>query len=252
MSISKLFDLSGQTAIITGSGKGIGEGIARLLSLAGANVVVSSRTLEDIQKVSSDINSVGGSSIPFVCDVTDDAQVDALAKCAIQNFGKIDIWINNVGGSSGRTPLKELSREDWDQTIALTLTSVFIGCQVAAQNMTSGSIVNISSRSSWGAVPNNSHYGAAKAGVNVLTASLAHELGPEIRCNAVASGAVPTEIFFEVMKLRPEDLPAYAKETGIPLQRLGTPQDIAGTVLFLCSEASAWMTGEIITVSGGR
>ena len=252
MSISKLFDLSGQTAIITGSGKGIGEGIARLLSLAGANVVVSSRTLEDIQKVSSDINSVGGSSIPFVCDVTDDAQVDALAKCAIQNFGKIDIWINNVGGSSGRTPLKELSREDWDQTIALTLTSVFIGCQVAAQNMTTGSIVNISSRSSWGSVPNNSHYGAAKAGVNVLTASLAHELGPEIRCNAVASGAVPTEIFFEVMKLKPEDLPAYAKETEIPLQRLGTPQDIAGAVLFLCSEASAWMTGEIITVSGGR
>ena len=148
--------------------------------------------------------------------------------------------------------MADLSRSDWDRTIALTLTSVFVGCQVAAKNMKQGSIINISSRSSWGAVPNNSHYAAAKAGVNVLTASLAHELGPDIRCNAVASGAVPTDIFFKVMNMTPEDLPQYAKETGVPLERLGTPRDIAGAVLFLCSEASSWMTGEVITVSGGR
>jgi len=252
MSIPALFDLSGQTAVVTGSGKGIGEGIAKLLSEAGANVVVSSRTEEDIKKVARHIASDGGTAIPIVCDVTDDDQVHALAKGALDTFGKIDIWVNNVGGSTGRTPLKELTREDWDQTVALTLTSVFIGCQVAAMNMGKGSIINISSRSSWGAVPNNSHYAAAKAGVNVLTASLAHELGPEIRCNAVASGAVPTEIFFEVMDLEPDDLPAYAKETGVPLERLGSPQDIAGAVLFLCSEASSWMTGEVMTVSGGR
>ncbi|HJM28470.1 MAG: SDR family NAD(P)-dependent oxidoreductase [Acidimicrobiales bacterium] len=252
MIIPELFDLSGQTAVITGSGKGIGEGTAKLLSEAGASVVVSSRTEEDIRKVSDEIVSAGGSAIPIVCDVTKDEQVHALAKSALDTFGTIDIWVNNVGGSTGRTPLKELSREHWDQTIALTLTSVFVGCQVAAMNMKKGSIVNISSRSSWGAVPNNSHYAAAKAGVNVLTASLGHELGPDIRCNAVASGAVPTEIFFEVMDLKPADLPAYAKETGVPLERLGSPRDIAGAVLFLCSEASSWITGEVITVSGGR
>ena len=148
--------------------------------------------------------------------------------------------------------MADLSRSDWDRTIALTLTSVFVGCQVAAKNMKQGSIINISSRSSWGAVPNNSHYAAAKAGVNVLTASLAHELGPDIRCNAIASEAVPTDIFFKVMNMTPEDLPQYAKETGVPLERLGTPRDIAGAVLFLCSEASSWITGEVITVSGGR
>ncbi|MBT94628.1 MAG: oxidoreductase [Acidimicrobiaceae bacterium] len=252
MSVDKLFDLSGKVAVITGSGKGIGEGIAKLLSDSGAKVVISSRTRNDIEQVASQINGSGGTALPVVCDVTIDEQVESLAHSAIAEFNKIDIWVNNVGGSTGRSPLRDLPRTDWDETIALTLTSVFVGCQVAARNMRSGSIINISSRSSWGAVPNNSHYGAAKAGVNVLTSSLAHELGPDIRCNAVASGAVPTEIFFKVMKLKPEELPQYAKETGVPLERLGTPRDIAGAVLFLCSEASSWMTGEVITVSGGR
>ena len=252
MTPDSLFDLSGKVAVITGSGKGIGEGIAKLLSEAGAKVVVSSRTKADIEQVSSGIIEAGGVAYPVVCDVTNDEQVSSLAKSAISEFGEIDIWVNNVGGSTGRSPLAGLSRSDWDRTIALTLTSVFVGCQVAAKNMKQGSIINISSRSSWGAVPNNSHYAAAKAGVNVLTASLAHELGPHIRCNAVASGAVPTDIFFKVMNMTPEDLPQYAKETGVPLGRLGTPRDIAGAVLFLCSEASSWMTGEVITVSGGR
>ena len=252
MTPDSLFHLSGKVAVITGSGKGIGEGIAKLLSEAGAKVVVSSRTKADIEQVSSGIIEAGGVAYPVVCDVTNDEQVSSLAKSAISEFGEIGIWVNNVGGSTGRSPLADLSRSDWDRTIALTLTSVFVGCQVAAKNMKQGSIINISSRSSWGAVPNNSHYAAAKAGVNVLTASLGHELGPDIRCNAVASGAVPTDIFFKVMNMTPEDLPQYAKETGVPLERLGTPRDIAGAVLFLCSEASSWMTGEVITVSGGR
>ena len=252
MTPDSLFRLSGKVAVITGSGKGIGEGIAKLLSEAGAKVVVSSRTKADIEQVSSGIIEAGGVAHPVVCDVTNDEHVSSLAKSAISEFGEIDIWVNNVGGSTGRSPLADLSRSDWDRTIALTLTSVFVGCQVAAKNMKQGSIINISSRSSWGAVPNNSHYAAAKAGVNVLTASLAHELSPDIRCNAVASGAVPTDIFFKVMNMTPEDLPQYAKETGVPLERLGTPRDIAGAVLFLCSEASSWMTGEVITVSGGR
>lgn len=252
MNAENLFDLSGKVAVITGSGKGIGKGIANLLSEAGAKVVLCSRTLEDVEKVAREINDNGGIAFPTLCDVTNDDQLASLADSAISQFGVIDIWVNNVGGSTGRASIKDLSRSDWDQTIALTLTSVFVGCQVAARNMQRGSIINISSRSSWGAVPNNAHYAAAKAGVNVLTASLAHELGPDIRCNAVASGAVPTDIFFKVMKMKPEDLPQYAKDTGVPLQRLGTPKDIAGAVLFLCSEASSWMTGEVITVSGGR
>lgn len=251
MNTLELFDLSGKTAVVTGSGKGIGEGIAMALAEAGANVVVSARTIPDIERVRDQIIDNGGMAICHPCDATEDTQVEDLAQKAITEFGKIDIWVNNVGASTGRSPLKDLPRSHWDQTVAQTLTSTFIGCQTAARNMTSGAIINISSRSSSGAVPNNSHYAASKAGVNVLTASLAYELAPNIRVNSVSPGAVPTEIFYEVMKLTPEDLPAYAKETGVPLQRLGTPQDIASAVLYLASDASSWVTGEDITVSGG-
>ncbi|MEC7924754.1 MAG: SDR family NAD(P)-dependent oxidoreductase [Actinomycetota bacterium] len=251
MNTLDLFDLTGKTAVVTGSGKGIGEGIATALSEAGANVVVSARTIADIESVRDKIIESGGTAICHACDMTVDDDVEELAQKTIESFGTIDIWVNNVGASTGRSPLKDLSREDWDRTVALTLTATFIGCRTAARNMTTGAIVNISSRSSSGAVPNNSHYAASKAGVNVLTASLAYELAPNIRVNSVSPGAVPTEIFYEVMKISPEDLPAYAKETGIPLQRLGTPQDIASAVLYLASDASSWVTGEDITVCGG-
>lgn len=251
MNTLDLFDLSGQTAVITGSGKGIGEGIAKALAEAGAHVVISARTAADIERVRDDINNTGGSAISQICDMTIDKQVDELARSAIESLGSITIWVNNVGGSTGRIPLKDLSRENWDSTLALTLTSTFIGCQVAAKYIKEGSIINISSRSSSGPVPNNSHYAASKAGVNILTASLAVELAPNIRVNSVSPGAVPTEIFYEVMKLMPEDLPAYAKETGVPLERLGTPQDIAAAVLYLSSDAASWITGEDIVVSGG-
>ena len=118
--------------------------------------------------------------------------------------------------------------------------------------MSSGCIINISSRAAWGAVPNNGHYAAAKAGVNALTATLAQELGPDIRVNGVAPGAVPTDIFFEVMKLTPDELPDYARQTGVPLERLGTPLDVAAAVLYLASDAAAWVTGQTLVVSGGR
>ena len=251
MNTLDLFNLTGKTAVVTGSGKGIGEGIATALAEAGANVVVSARTITDIERVRDQIIESGGTAISHPCDMTVDHQVEELAQMTIESFGNIDIWVNNVGASTGRSPLKDLPREDWDRTVALTLTSTFIGCQIAAKNMTTGAIINISSRSSSGAVPNNSHYAASKAGVNVLTASLAYELAPNIRVNSVSPGAVPTEIFYEVMKLTPEDLPEYAKETGIPLKRLGTPQDIASAVIYLASDASSWVTGEDITVSGG-
>ena len=251
MNTLDLFDLTGKSAVITGSGKGIGEGIAKTLAEAGASVVVSARTVADIERVRDQIIGDGGIAISQACDMTIDNQVTELARKTIEEFEKIDIWVNNVGASTGRSPLKDLSREDWDRTLALTLTSTFVGCKTAAMHMTSGAIINISSRSSSGAVPNDSHYAASKAGVNVLTASLAYELAPDIRVNSVSPGAVPTEIFYEVMKLTPEDLPAYAKDTGIPLQRLGTPQDIASAVLYLASDASSWVTGEDITVSGG-
>ncbi len=251
--VASLYDLSGQVAVVTGSGRGIGRGIAELFAAAGACVVVAARRSDDLDDVVAGITSSGGQALAVPTDVTIDDAVHALAQAAVDHFGSLSIWVNNAGGSPGRSPLIELTREAWDQTIALNLTSAFVGAQAAARQMTAGgSIINISSRSSWGSVPNNGHYAASKAGVNVLTATLASELGPHIRVNGVAPGAVPTDIFFEVMKLTPEQLPQYAKDTGVPLERLGTPRDIASAALYLASPASSWVTGETITVSGGR
>lgn len=251
-SIDDLFDLTGQVAVVTGAGRGIGRGIAEMLAEAGAAVAVAARRADDLDDVVATIESAGGRALAVPCDVTADGTLEALAQAAVDAFGSLSIWVNNAGGSPGRSPLSELSMQDWDFTVALNLTSVLVGSQVAARYMSSGSIINITSRSSSGSVPGNGHYAAAKAGVNVLTATLATELGPDIRVNAVAPGAVPTDIFYEVMKLTPEDLPQYAKDTGVPLERLGTPADIAAAVLYLASPASSWVTGEIITVSGGR
>ncbi|NNE74109.1 MAG: SDR family oxidoreductase [Acidimicrobiales bacterium] len=252
MAVGELFDLDGQVAVVTGASRGIGRGIAELLADAGAKVVVASRTLADCEAVVEAIADAGGTAVAQAVDVTDEDAVEALAQRAVDAFGSLSIWVNNAGGSPGRMPLTELPRADWEFTVALNLTSVYLGARAAAKHMTAGSIVNISSRSSWGAVPNNGHYAATKAGVNVLTSTLAHEMGPDIRVNAVAPGAVPTDIFFEVMKMTPEDLPQYARDTGVPLERLGTPTDIAAAVLYLVAPASGWVTGELITVSGGR
>lgn len=247
-----LFDLTGEVAVVTGAGRGIGRGIAEMLADAGASVVVAARRADDLAEVVASIETAGGRALAVPTDVTADGALGALARRTLEEFGSLSIWVNNAGGSPGRSALAELTAADWDFTVALNLTSVLVGCQVAADHMTRGSIINITSRSSSGSVPGNGHYAAAKAGVNVLTATLATELGPDIRVNAVAPGAVPTDIFYEVMELTPEDLPQYARDTGVPLERLGTPADIAAAVLYLASPASAWVTGEIITVSGGR
>jgi 7-alpha-hydroxysteroid dehydrogenase len=250
--LDDLFGLKDRVAVVTGAGKGIGAGIATTLAAAGATVVVSARTASDLDAVVAEIAAAGGAAVAKVADVTIDDDLDALAQTAIDRFGRLDVWVNNAGGSPGRSPLVEMDRERWDRALALNLTSVWAGTAAAARRMTAGSIVNISSRTAWGAVVNNGHYAAAKAGVNSLTQTFSKELAPHIRVNAVAPGAVPTEIFFEVLNLTPADLPRYAKETGVPLERLGTPLDIAAAVLFLASPASAWMTGETLNVSGGR
>jgi NAD(P)-dependent dehydrogenase (short-subunit alcohol dehydrogenase family) len=249
---AELFDLSGQVAVVTGSGKGIGAGIATTLAAAGATVVVSARTAADLDLVVAEIVATGGCASAQVADVTIDSDLEALAAAAVRAYGRLDIWVNNAGGSPGRARLVELDRERWDRALALNLTSVWAGTRAAVAHMDRGSIVNVSSRTAWGAVVNNGHYAAAKAGVNSLTQTLSRELAPAIRVNGVAPGAVPTEIFYEVLGLTPDDLPQYARETGVPLERLGTPLDIAAAVLYLASPASAWMTGETLNVSGGR
>ena len=245
-----LFDMTGQVAVVTGGGRGIGEGIAKVFAAAGAAVVVAARRSGDIESVANSINLEGGRAIAVVTDVTDTDAVEALAAKAIDTFGHLNCWVNNAGGSAVRTPLRTLTRADWDDAISLNLTSVWVGCVTAANHMDSGSIINISSRAAYVGVPGSGHYAASKAAVNSLTQTMALEFAPRIRVNGIAPGAVPTEIMMKALDLNDESVLGLADT--IPLARLGTPTDIGATALFLATEAGSWMTGQTLIVSGGR
>ena len=248
----ELYSLSGKVAVITGGGRGIGEGIARSLASAGAKIVVAARRTEEVEAVARQIRTDGGEAIAITTDVTDDAAVDALARAAMDHFGSLSIWVNNAGGSPARMPMTELSRQAWDDCIALNQTAVWIGIVTAARYMETGSIINISSGAGTGPVPGSGHYGAAKAATNSLTQTASAELAPRIRVNGIAPGAVPTEIFRKAVGIESEaDLEAAEAAWNIPMGRFGTPLDMGACAVFLCSEAASWITGETIRVGGG-
>lgn len=252
MTIDRLFDLSGQVAVVTGAGRGIGEGIAHILSEAGASVVLAARRAAEVERVAKELREVGRRAIAVPTDVTVDAAVEALALRAIAEFGGLDIWINNAGGSAVRAPLTQITREAWDAAIALNLTSVWVCSVVASKHMRDGGrIVNISSAAGHGPMPGSGHYAAAKAGVNNLTQTLAVELGPRVRVNTISPGAVPTEIMMTALGLEDADLPALAKSLRLPMRRLGTPEDLGAAVLYFTSPASSWVTGQVLKVTGG-
>jgi NAD(P)-dependent dehydrogenase (short-subunit alcohol dehydrogenase family) len=251
MPTTRFTDLSGQVAVVTGAGRGIGEGIAHVLSEAGAAVVLAARRAEEVERVAQELRALGRRAVAAPTDVTDDAAVKALAERAIAEFGALDIWVNNAGGSPIAAPLTELPRAEWNATFALNVTAVWVCCVTAAKHMREGGrIVNISSIAAHGPFPGSGHYAAAKAAVNNLTLTLAAELGPRVRVNAISPGAVPTEIMMKALKLTRADLPALEKNLRLPMRRLGTPEDLGAAVLFFCSPASAWVTGQILKVAG--
>ena len=250
--MSGLFDLSDDVAVVTGAGRGIGEGIANTLAEAGAAVVCAARRGDEVEAVAAGIRARGGRAIALATDVTDNDAVEALAQKAISEFGHLDIWINNAGGSPIQTPLTELDTKEWDATMRLNLTAIWVCTNTAARLMRDGGrIVNISSRAAVSTVMGSGHYAAAKAGVNSLTVTYAKELGPRIRVNCIMPGAVPTEIMMKAMRLEDKDLPMLEKRIRLPMRRLGTPEDLGQAVLYFVSPASSWVTGQILSVDGG-
>lgn len=252
MDVSKQFDLSQDAAVVTGAGRGIGEGIARVLAAAGAGVVLAARRTAEIEGVAESIRKDGGRAIAVTTDVTDTDAVEALAQAAKAEYGRLDVWVNNAGGSPLSTPLVDLPVEEWDASLRLNLTAVWMCSVVAARHLEDGGrILNISSRAAEVTVPGSGHYSAAKAGVNALTKTFAAELGPRLRVNGIMPGAVPTEIMMQALRLGEDDLDGLAKRLRLPVGRLGTPEDLGLAALFLCSRASSWITGETVNVSGG-
>lgn len=239
-------DLSGKVALVTGSTRGIGRAIAETLAAAGARVAVVGRDLERAQAAAAEI---GHEAKGFACDVSDTAQVTALVSDVEAAFGTLDILVNNAGLTKDNVIMR-LKDEDWDTVIDANLRGAFASIRAATRGMMkrrSGRIINISSVV--GVIGNRgqSNYAASKAGLIGLTKSVAKELASRnILCNAVAPGFIATD-----MTAALGDEQRKALEGQIPLERLGSPADIASAVAFLASDHASYITGQVIVVDGG-
>ncbi len=246
--ILERFALTGKVAIVTGAGRGIGKGIALCLADAGANVVCVDMTVDRTAETVKAVEQMGRRALALACDVRESEQVDRMVLEAQEGFGRIDALVNNAGGTIFR-PSLQMSAHAWESVLRENLVSTFLCCQAVARVMLeqrSGSIVNISTRDSILPSVNMAAYAAAKAGVNSLTKTLAWELAPYVRVNAILPGLVLTESSDQALGPMKEKIIA-----GTPLKRMGTPEDIGLAVLFLASSASDWITGRLFEVDGG-
>jgi NAD(P)-dependent dehydrogenase (short-subunit alcohol dehydrogenase family) len=251
-----MFDLSGRGVVVTGGGRGIGRGIARAMARSGAKVLVAGRSIGPLDDTVAELHQAGGSARAIVVDITDAASLDSLVQAAIAEFGVIDCWVNNAGSASASDvgPLIDLTEAAWDAVVDLNLKWTFFAAQAAARTMIGrgGSIINISSRSGSQPCPMTGQYGAAKAGVESLTATMAVEWGHHgIRVNAVAPGLVPTEDSLAPGGTMGKPTRVARQIESVPLRRLGTVDDIGAACVYLASDEAGWVTGETIQVTGG-
>ena len=249
MPIDSLLDLSGEVAIVTGAGAGIGRAIAERLAEAGAAVAVSDLDGGAAQAVAAAIARAGGTAVSTACNVTSEEDREALVATAVQALGAPTILVNNAGGG-GPQPF-DMPLEKFEWAFELNVFAGFNFSQLCAPHMEAaghGAIVNVSSMAGENKDRNMTSYAASKAAVDHLTRNMAFDLGPKgIRVNAIAPGATRTHALATV--LTPEIEAQMLKHT--PLGRLGDPEDMANAVLFLVSPMSSWVSGQVLTVSGG-
>jgi gluconate 5-dehydrogenase len=253
--VQELFDLSGKVAIVTGGGSGLGRQMANALAEAGADLVLCARKVERCEETAAEVERLGRRALALSCDVRDPAQVEEVVRSAVAELGRIDILVNNAGTSWGAAP-EDVPREGWQKVLDVNLTGTFQFAQQAGRVMIEqgdgGKIVNVASVAAFRGAPqaamNAVAYNASKGGVVALTIDLAVKWAPHgINVNAIAPGWFPTEMSGSTIEAGRD---AFLRR--IPLGRFGGDDDLKGTVVFLASGASDYVTGQTLLVDGGQ
>jgi len=258
------YDFAGETAIITGSTKGIGYGIAEGLAAADANVVVNSRTEEDVKQVVADLDECGdGDVIGAPADMSEPTEIEALVDIAIEEFGQIDLLVNNAAVWPREESLVEASLEDWNFAMDVNVRGQYYASKLVASHMIEngieGNIINHTSQTGDRRTGARGLYGISKTSVNGLTWRLAVELAEHgIRVNAISTDVTETHQLHKDARLLAEDDPTQTEEDILqewaeerPIGRLGQPEDLANAVMYLASDKASYVVGTILRVSGG-
>jgi 7-alpha-hydroxysteroid dehydrogenase len=245
------FKLTDRVAIVTGASKGIGRGIAIAFAEAGAHVACAARTSADLEATAAEIRARGRRALTVPCDVMQTEALEKLVAATLAEFGRLDLLVNNAGGTGPRSAL-QTSERFFETALRFNVTSPFLLTRLAVPKMVEtaggGAVVNVSSRSSDMVQTAFVAYAAGKAALNMVTRNLAAEFAPKVRVNALSVGGVDTEALSVVLR---DERARRAFEAGTPMGRPGTVEDIAAAALYLASPAAAWVTGKVFQIDGG-